>query len=338
MAKSNWGITSGFTGKLGNVVGFNWKGKNIQRALVKGTDARTEKQLYGRTKFAQLGKLSGIVYDAIYEGYRKVARDNRSTQGGLFIKNNIDAFNGATREALAIDLTKLQLSDGNLKGVVCGAPSLSEGVITVEVSNTAAINRRSAATDRVYLCAYCPKLEDAVCACVGTRQGGSFELTVPADYADAPVYVYAFVIGAASTNEGIASKTIYVGSISDGVVETPAPSTGSGTGSETPSGGNSGGAETPANTLAAPVISGTTPFEETTQVTITGPDGAQIRYTTSGIDPIATSNLYSEPLTLSATTTVKAIAIKDGVTSAVATKIFSLSGDGEYDPNEGDMG
>ena len=335
MAKSNWGITSGFTGKLGNVVGFNWKGKNIQRALVKGTDARTEKQLYGRTKFAQLGKLSGIIYDAIYEGYRKVARDNRSTQGGLFIKNNIDAFNGATREALAIDLTKLQLSDGNLKGVVCGAPSLSEGVITVEVSNTAAINRRSAVTDRVYLCAYCPKLEDAVCACVGTRQGGSFELAVPAEYAGAPVYVYAFVIGAASTNEGIASKTIYVGSISDGVVEATAPSTG---GSETPSGGNSGGAETPANTLAAPVISGETPFEETTQVTITGPDGAQIRYTTSGIDPIATSNLYSEPLTLSATTTVKAIAIKDGVTSAVATKIFSLSGDDGYDPNEGDMG
>ena len=42
-------------------------------------DARTEKQLYGRTKFAQLGKLSGIVYEAIYEGYRKVARDNRTT-------------------------------------------------------------------------------------------------------------------------------------------------------------------------------------------------------------------------------------------------------------------
>ena len=334
MAKSNWGITSGFIGKLGNVVGFNWKGKNIQRALVKGADAKTEKQLYARSKFAQLGKLSGIVYDAIYEGYRLEARKNSSTQGGLFIKENIEAFTGAPREALQINYEALQLSKGNLKGVVCGAPSLSEGVITVEVSNTAAINRRSAATDRVYLCAICPKLEDAVCACVGTRQGGSFELTVPADYADAPVYVYAFVIGAASTNEGIASKTIYVGSIADGVSEAPAPSTGSGTGSETPS----GGAETPANTLAAPVISGTTPFEETTEVTITGPDGAQIRYTTSGSNPTSTSNLYTEPLTLNATTTVKAIAIKDGVTSAVTTKLFSLSGDGEYDPNEGDMG
>ena len=247
MAKSNWGITSGFIGKLGNVVGFNWKGKNIQRALVKGADAKSEKQLYNRSKFAQLGKLSGIVYDAIYEGYRLEARKNSSTQSGLFIKENIEAFSGATREALQIDYEALQLSKGNLKGVVCGAPALSEGVITVVVSNTAAINRRSAVTDRVYLCAICPKLEDAVCACVGTRQGGSFELTVPADYAGAPVYVYAFVIGAASTNEGIASKTIYVGSISDGVVETPAPSTGSGTGSETPSGGGStgGGSETP---------------------------------------------------------------------------------------------
>ncbi len=252
MAKSNWGITSGFIGKLGNVVGFNWKGKNIQRALVKGADAKSEKQLYARTKFSIITKLGGVLYEAIYEGFRLQAREQRSTQSGLFVRSNINAFSGATREALALDLTKLQLSDGNLKGVVCGAPALSEGVITVAVSNTAAINRRTALADRVYLCAYCPKLEDAVCACVGTRQGGSFELTVPADYADAPVYVYAFVIGAASTNEGVASKTIYVGSIADGVVESPAPSTGSGTGSETPSGGGSetpsGGGSTGGNT------------------------------------------------------------------------------------------
>ena len=51
MAKTNWGITSGFIGKLGNVVGFNWKGKNIQRALVQGADTRSEAQILQRARF-----------------------------------------------------------------------------------------------------------------------------------------------------------------------------------------------------------------------------------------------------------------------------------------------
>jgi len=89
--------------------------------------------------------------------------------------------------------------------------------------------------------------------------------------------------------------------------------TGSGTGSETAS-------------VEAPVISGETPFDESTQVTITGPDGAEIRYTTDGTAPNAESSLYSEAITLSDTATVKAIAIKDGVSSEAATKVFTKNG------------
>lgn len=245
MGKINWSLTSGFTKKLGNVVGFNWKGQNILRALVPVKNSKTESQQLQRGKFGFLGNLSGIVYDAIVEGYRLEANKNRSTQSGLFIKNNMDIFSGNTRDELAVDLSALQLSDGKLKGVVCGTPAISGTILTVEVRNTAAINRRATLADRVYICAYCPKLEDAVCACVGTRQGGSFELTVPAEYAFELVHVYAFVVGAASTNDGVASPTIYLGTAGEG---TATPSTGSGTGSNT--GGNSetpsnGGSETP---------------------------------------------------------------------------------------------
>ena len=86
-------------------------------------------------------------------------------------------------------------------------------------------------------------------------------------------------------------------------------------------------------TLAAPTISGTTPFAETTSVSISGPDGAEIHYTTDGSAPTAESTLYSEAFTLSDTTTVKAIAIKDGVSSQVSTKGFTKGEGGE----EGDM-
>ena len=95
----------------------------------------------------------------------------------------------------------------------------------------------------------------------------------------------------------------------------------------TNSGNNSGnsGSGSSNQTLASPTISGNTSFTESTQVSISGPDGAEIHYTTDGTVPTAASALYSEAFTLSATTTVKAIAIKDGQSSEVASRVFTKS-------------
>ena len=215
MAKTNWGITSGFIGKLGNVVGFNWKGKNIQRALVQGADTRSGAQILQRARFGMIGRMGSVLYDAVYEGFRHEARSNTTTQSGLFLKHNLPAIGGTDPEALTVDYPGLQLSYGNLKGVACGTPVINGTTLSVTVSS-AAPNRRAALTDRVYVCAYCPALEDAVCECVGTRAGGDFTLTVPAGYAGETVHVYAFVIGASSTNEGQASTTAYLGTAGSG--------------------------------------------------------------------------------------------------------------------------
>ena len=99
----------------------------------------------------------------------------------------------------------------------------------------------------------------------------------------------------------------------------------SGSGSENSGSGSSTGSET--ESVLAPEISGTSPFTDTTQVTIQGPQGAEVRYTTDGSAPSAESTLYSEAITLSATTTIKAIAILDGESSAVASKTFTKSGE-----------
>jgi hypothetical protein len=104
---------------------------------------------------------------------------------------------------------------------------------------------------------------------------------------------------------------------------------GSGSNSVTPNNGSEQSA-----TLAAPTISGTTPFAETTSVSMSGPDGAEIHYTTDGSTPTAESTLYSEAFTLSDTTTVKAIAIKNGESSEVTSRLFTKSsGDDEMDQN-----
>lgn len=111
-------------------------------------------------------------------------------------------------------------------------------------------------------------------------------------------------------------------------------SSGSGSGTETPSGGGTntgGGSETP--TVSQPTISGTSPFAESTSVTITGPAGATLYYTLDGTNPTASSQQYSAALTLTSTTTVKAVAIKDGVSSSVASRTFTKNeGGGSENP------
>ena len=79
---------------------------------------------------------------------------------------------------------------------------------------------------------------------------------------------------------------------------------------------------TSADALAAPAITGTTPFVGSTTVTITAEEGASIYYTVDGTDPTTSSTLYSAPFTINATTTIKAIAVKDSKTSEIASTEF----------------
>ena len=106
----------------------------------------------------------------------------------------------------------------------------------------------------------------------------------------------------------------------------------SGSGSEN-TGSEQGGSSQQQNTLAKP---GVTPFTDSTEVTMSGPEDAEIRYTTDGSTPTAESTLYEGGFTLSDTTTVKAIAIKNGESSEVSTRLFSKGTGGDTGGN-GDM-
>lgn len=73
-----------------------------------------------------------------------------------------------------------------------------------------------------------------------------------------------------------------------------------------------------AGTVASPTISC-----ENNTVTISGPEGANIYYTTNGQEATTSSTKYTAPFAINATTTVNAIAEVNGVTSSVTeTKCF----------------
>src|SRR5262245_59966854 len=66
-------------------------------------------------------------------------------------------------------------------------------------------------------------------------------------------------------------------------------------------------------------------FTTSVDVTLTSNPGAEIRYTTNGGTPTATSPLYTAPITISTTTTLKAKAFKpDYTASGVMTAAYTI--------------
>ena len=79
------------------------------------------------------------------------------------------------------------------------------------------------------------------------------------------------------------------------------------------------------STVATPQISGSDSFYPSTEVSIScSTDGSTIYYTTDGNDPTTSSSVYSDAFSINATTTVKAKAVKDGMSdSDVASRTFT---------------
>jgi hypothetical protein len=81
-------------------------------------------------------------------------------------------------------------------------------------------------------------------------------------------------------------------------------------------------AQPTANPTAGAVASGTTVTLSTTT------DGADIYYTTNGTDPTASTGTKGKTVTVTAAVTIKAIAVKDGVSSTVLTAAYTISSGG----------
>ena len=88
-----------------------------------------------------------------------------------------------------------------------------------------------------------------------------------------------------------------------------------------------------------PTISGTDKFSDHTEVTITATPGAIIYYTTDGTVPTNGSQQYNTPITLTETTTIRAIAIEAGhIMSDVVGMAFTKESSGGSSSDGGTSG
>lgn len=76
--------------------------------------------------------------------------------------------------------------------------------------------------------------------------------------------------------------------------------------------------------IAAPqILAESSLFAGPLEVSIEAEEGCEIHYTVDGTAPTTQSPLYTDPFPVSTTTTVKAIAVRDGETSSIATRTFT---------------
>ena len=346
-----------FTGRAGSAVGSKGKGGKILLRQYQPTVAnpRTQAQMSHRAKMKLAAQVAGMLGEVGRTAL--IANGLRKTERGRLIKQLLQAVK------VSADGSKASLGyDLNLVGNPCYKRSLSvavtnesssfvatftgaqEGEVIAKailVHDLATGNWRHASAmdtnttlslgksanesgDAIEVFAYgivlMPKTSEGFNN-VGPTSANQAGYVIDLDKLSTTNYDFSPCVSAALNVAGSGSSG---GSQTGG--------NGGNSGNETPGGsgsGNGGGNETP--TVAAPTISGTTPFAETTQVTITEPEGARAYYTTDGSTPTSGSTLYTEPFTLSATTTVKAIAIKDEVSSSVASKTFTKSSGGGND-------
>jgi hypothetical protein len=178
MAKYHQGILGGFTGKVGNVVGYQLNGVDVIKSLPgKHNNKPTAKQLEQRVKFSVVRAFIELMSPVFIETFRNA--DKISGNVRPFSYNYHHAISGSYPD-FRIDYSKVRLAYGNLEtpGCVVIAAGI-EGEIVFNWSDNP--NHYYGAGDKAVLICFCPDLKEVVYS-IGpaTRRDETAILKVPA--------------------------------------------------------------------------------------------------------------------------------------------------------------
>ncbi len=209
MGKISQGILGGLSGKVGNIVGGNWKGIDYIRIKPSSVaNPRTEGQVNQRTKFATTLSFLQANKAFIKVGYKSFANKRTEFNAAMsYILNN--AITG-TAPNFVIDYTNALISRGSLSGVLNGATDLTTaGEATFSWGDNSAEGNANA-TDRAMVLVYNPSKKESIYTLTGAnRTVGSQTISLPNTYSGDNVELFmAFV----SEDDSQVSNSIYLGS------------------------------------------------------------------------------------------------------------------------------
>lgn len=206
MATFNQGILGGFSGKVGTVIGYIWKGISCMRGVATSyTNPNTLAQLEQRTKFSVVIKFLRPFLNYLRIGFASQAQ--KMTAFNAAMQRNLAVAVKGVYPAFEINYPKVVLSEGSLPNAInLAAVSVLEG--TVDVTWDANMDEAGAsATDTAMIAIYCPILGKVVTIYEGaTRATEKQTITVPAVFSGTECHVYF-----SFNNEKDVSNSEYIG-------------------------------------------------------------------------------------------------------------------------------
>ena len=210
MAVFKQGILGGFVGKVGTVVGYVWKGRNVMRSLAQHPrNPCTELQLAQRMRFTLVSRLVAACRGAINVGFANSAKD--ISAGNAAISANLD--NGSI-VGEGIDLhfqfDKIVLSAGShiLPDAVSAAPVADSHSIRVSWSDNSGVSPEVLTADRVVVCLYNPScMASAYDTATATRGDEGLTITYPTLWVGDQAHLYLF---ATSPDGLLVTPTLYI--------------------------------------------------------------------------------------------------------------------------------
>jgi len=190
MGRIKKGILGGFSGKVGTVVGANWKSISYMRSLAQNVkNPRTPGQLKQRSKIALVVSLLKQLTAALRIGWKLHAKKQ-------------SAFNAATKYALAnaikgtfpnfqIDYPKVMISQGSLPTLQKTMLAANLSRLTLNWENNSGIGAAKPTDKLLFVAVNTNKGENLIITDAAERSDGSYQLTVPQWVGSNFVYVYA---------------------------------------------------------------------------------------------------------------------------------------------------
>lgn len=208
MARMNNGILDDFSGKIGKVVGSNWRGVSYMRAKSKErTGAPSEAQLTQQAKFAVAGRFSQSMNDLLTLGFRDqaVKMTGKNYGQALILK---EAITGEYPN-FQIDYSKVILTQGKLPRIKkpVTAPE-ANGIVKFTWTNDAG-TKLAKANDQAILIAYCPEENETEYAFGAARDAGTGTLDL-SEFSGKKVQTW---LSFMSANGKLLATSVYCGEI-----------------------------------------------------------------------------------------------------------------------------
>lgn len=210
MARITKGILGGFSGKVGTVVGANWRGQDIIRSTPKPSSRPpSDKQLLQQTKFklviSFLQPVKNIQTKYFGSGSGSKSRIN------LAVSYTINEAVQMVGDVAELVYNKVLITKGDLTGFqnVTAAPQAGNGISLNWEDNSAQGN--ADATDLANAVCYCEEVGSfEIFESVAERSVLTADLTLPAFYAGKEIHLWVFFNNAKET---VACNSAYLGSL-----------------------------------------------------------------------------------------------------------------------------